>query len=168
MSAHVEIKLIQFLQFYEWPIQSLMKGQFFIITDFILCIIILFYASIHKSCCELESCEILGQNTHVALCLSVCRDRLSHCIKPLYRFRTWCLFFPLSPLLWNVKWKFSFSVYYPIDGGNIRITWYIKSLLHRERWCVWVCLCARECLRVYIFWREMRMETCKRLVVHRK
>lgn len=94
MSAHVEIKLIQFLPFYERPIQSLMKGQFFIITDFILCIIILLYASIHKSCFELESCEILGQNTHVALCLSVCRDRLSHCIKPLYRFRTRCLFFP--------------------------------------------------------------------------
>ncbi len=151
--------------------QSLMTGQFFIITYITLCIVILLFASIHKSCCELESCEILGQNPHVALCLSVYPDPLSHCIQPLYLS---LLLFSLSPLLWNVKWKFSFSLYYPIDGGNIRITWYIKSVLHRERLCVRVCLCACECLRaylyiyIYIYWREMRMKTCKRSVVHRK
>lgn len=63
-----------------------------------------------------------------------------------------------SPVLWNVKWKFCFSVYYPIDGGNIRITWYIKSLLHRERFCVCVCLFVYMWMFTCIYiWREMRV-----------
>ncbi len=80
-----------------------MKGQFFIITYIILCIVILIFASIHKICCELESCEILGQNTHVALCLSVCPDPLSHCIKPLYLSLTFTLGVCFPSLSFAVK-----------------------------------------------------------------
>lgn len=88
--------------FYLTLCKACLIKQLFFISYFIFCIIILLSASSHKICCEeLESCEILGQNTYVAL--SVCPDPLSHGLK-LYLFHyislscshTWCPFFPLS------------------------------------------------------------------------